>query len=261
MKINAKFIFKIAAIVGVPVTAYFAAKGSKSYQKGMEELAAQKPEEDITLADKALVAAKSYALAAGTGTLAVGSVIAMDRISMKELMAAGGLIAANKQLIKKKANELESYKDAVLHKLGAEKAEEIEKTAEGIATEKAYIDDMATDETVHMFHIDWLGFDLYFEAPFATVLTALADINQQLFDCGTGTGQYTMDRFFSKIGRTDLICEEIEHRGWDAGNLVQLEHCYWLPFEFKEILIGEGEDAERCIDIWTSEKPNETIIE
>lgn len=261
MKINAKLIFKIVAIVGVPVTAYFAAKGSKSYQKGMEELEAQKPEEDITLADKALVAAKSYALAAGTGTLAVGSVIAMDRISVKELMAAGGLIAANKQLIKKKANELESYKDALVHKLGIEKAEEIQKTAEGIATEKAYIDDLVTDEAIHRFRIGWLGFDLYFESTFATVMSALSDINQQLFDCTTGAGQYTMDRFLSRIGRPDLITEEIAHRGWDAGNLANLCQIYWLDFEFKDVQLGDDEDDEHCIEITVTEKPNETIIE
>lgn len=260
MKINAKLIFKLVAIVNVPLTGYLAAKGTKWYQEGVEELKANKPEADVSTADKAIVAAKSYGLAALSGVAGVGSVIAMDRISMGQLTAAGALVVANKRLLKEKAQKLESYKEAVLHKLGIEKAKEVDQMAEGISLEKSYIDGMQTDEVLHMFRLRWFGdnYQILFEATLPEVLDALADINRELFDKDSGSGMYTIGKFFSKVGRPDLICDDIVNRGWSKEFLRICCDCNWLPYELNKVTDEHGNELD-IIDIWVPYFPNEDI--
>ena len=260
MKINAKFIFKIVAIVSIPVTGYLASKGAKWYQEGIEELKLKKPEADISTADKVFVAAKSYALAAASGAAGVGSVLAMDHISMGQLTAAGGLVIANKQLIKKKSKELESYKEAVMHKLGLEKAKDIDQMAEGICLEKSYIDNMRTDEVLHTFRLRWFGDEcpVIFESTLPEVLDALAGINQALFDKDSGSGMYTVGKFFSDVGRPDLISDDILNRGWSKEFLRICCECNWLPYELNKVTDEHGNELD-MIDIWIPYFPNEDI--
>ena len=260
MKINAKFIFKIVAIVSIPVTGYLASKGAKWYQEGIEELKLKKPEADISTADKVFVAAKSYTLAAVTGAAGVGSVLAMDHISMGQLTAAGALVAANKGLIKKKSQELESYKEAVMHKLGLEKAKDIDQMAEGICLEKSYIDNMRTDEVLHTFRLRWFGDEcpVIFESTLPEVLDALAGINQALFDKDSGSGMYTVGKFFSDVGRPDLISDDILNRGWSKEFLRICCECNWLPYELNKVTDEHGNELD-MIDIWIPYFPNEDI--
>lgn len=260
MKINAKLIFKLVAIVSVPLTGYLAAKGTKWYQEGVEELKANKPEADVSTADKAIVAAKSYGLAALSGAAGVGSVIAMDRISMGQLTAAGALVMANKRLLKEKAQKLDSYKEAVLHKLGIEKAKEVDQMAEGICLEKACIDGMQTDEVVHLFRLRWFGDEhpVVFQATLPQVIDAMSDINRELFDRDSGSGMYVVGKFFDMVGRPDLISEDIENRGWSKEFLRICCDCHWLPYELNKVTDEHGNELD-MIDIWVPYFPNEDI--
>ena len=257
MGIKAKTIFKLVAIVCVPLTGYLAARGSRRYEEEMGLLRATKPEADITMQDKAVVIAKSYGLAAASGAGTIVSIVAMDHISMKELAAAGALVAANKKKIEAEIKKAKAYREATLQTVGEEKESEIRQVAGDIYLRSSVIGPAMSDEVVHTFHLDWFDEDLYFDSTMPEVIHALSEINRELFDLNSGRGICLASKFFEWINHPELIDalgDAIKNYGWCARALAAECDCYWLPFN-----IVPSDDIENTYEILTAWYPNENI--
>jgi hypothetical protein len=228
MTIKAKTIFKLVAIVCVPLTGYLAARGTKKYQEEMEMLKEEKPEADITTSDKIKVAAKSYGMAAATGVTAVGSIIAIDKITYKELVAAGGAIALGKNKLERKIREYNAYRDATIANVGRDAERDIRKDASEIYIRQSFVSGRATDETVHTFRLDWFGNNkwIYFDATYSEVMSALMAINAELAD----EGCVRAINILTKTGHSDLITDEMKPRCWD-DMMMQGEQKAYIPFD------------------------------
>lgn len=224
MAIKAKTIFKLVAIVCVPLTGYLAARGTKKYQEEMEKLKEEKPEADITTQDKAKAAVKSYGMAAATGAAAVGSIIAIDKITYKELVAAGGAIALGKNKLERKIREYNAYRDATIANVGRDAERDIRKDASEIYIRQTFASGKATDEAAHTFCIDWFGENkvIYFDATFADIHKAANGINNGIINDGCVRAA----NFLCDVGHSDLVTEEMLSRCWDDMMLYFEGHPY-----------------------------------
>ena len=234
---KAKIIFKVLAIVSIPLTGYLAVKGHEKYQDEMCMLRATKPEADISLRDKTVVAIKSYGLAAGTGALGIGSVIAIERIGAKELMVvSGGLVGAKKRL-DSEIRKGQAYRKATLDTVGEEKESEIRQVAAKNYIETTYINGVESDETLHTFRLNWFeGKPIEFRATMAGVINGLTELQRELFDYNSGSGYGTLSCLLANIGgeAASYISEETDQAGWNTAILAAECDCYWLPFEISK---------------------------
>ena len=251
MAIKAKTIFKLVAIVCVPLTGYLAARGTKKYQEEMEKLKEEKPEADITTQDKAMAAVKSYGMAAATGVAAVGSIIAIDKITYKELVAAGSAVALGKNKLERKIREYKAYREATIANVGRDAERDIRKDAAEIYTRQSYVSGAATDETVHTFRLDWFGEEkwIYFDATYSEVMAALMAMNAELAD----EGCVRAINIFTETGHSDLITDEMKSRCWDDMMMAN-ELTSYIPFD--TVMAPDG-----VIEIRTNVYPNDNYDE
>ena len=247
---KAKIVFKLIALTGVPLTGYLSAIGYRRYsERGVGK--------DAPIKDKVISVGASYGPAIAAGALTVGSIIGMDHISTKELVAATGMIALNKKRIESEIRKANAYRQATLETVGEEKESEIRQLASDIHLRSSVIGPAMTDEVTHIFHLDWFDEDIYFESTFPEVLHAFSEINRELFDYNSGHGLCKAYKFFEWINHPELIDVfrgSIEKYGWSAPALIQVDKVYWLPFH-----IVPHDEEENTFDILTAWYPNENI--
>ena len=215
---KARTVFKIIAIVGVPVTGYLSAKGSLK----CEALLSQQ-QWALTNKEKAKTLAKSYWPAAVSGAVTIGSILIGDGLATKAIAAATAsatLAVAKKDVLK---GEFKKYREAVVEDGGKDKDVEYMKRASEIRLD-------ADGEAIHRYKIKWAGEEIVFESTMGKVQEALNKINQQLYDYNTGSYVVTVSDALGIFDHPELRTKNTDRAGWAVDLLEVNCDCYWLDF-------------------------------
>lgn len=242
IRIKPKTILAVLNVIGVPVTGYLAAKSTYRYEdirlhnncKGIER---NKKEQFVDVV-------KGYWPAIVSGTLTIASLIAYYKLGAAELAGMAALAAAGKK-------KFDTYRQATIDTVGEEIENNICQRAHEIEMEDCTIDGMTSKEVKHTFHIDWLGYDLYFDSTLGEVLSACGEMNRELFDFNTGSGHYKMEKFFEDLHHPELIGSKARRYGYNRDILAMDCDCYWMSFD-----IAPMRDDPNVLDIYTPWYPN-----
>lgn len=236
---KAKIIFKILALVSIPITGFLGAKGAEWYDMEMCQIYLEKVDTDVTKRDKVKAFVKAYGPAIGSAIAGIASVIFMDRIGAKALLSAGALVAAGKAKLDDQVEMGKAYRQATIDAVGPEKEAEIRTNASNMYACRTFVNGEATDETVHTFVIDdWIekGSHIEFDAPMANVYNAFCETNRELFDHNSGDGTVSIADFLTFIGgEASCYANEVtEAYGWNDCALVDND-CLWVPFSAPKV--------------------------
>lgn len=234
---KARTVFKIAALVGVPTTAYFASKGGLKYQ----QLRSNRDWADRNKKNAFVDGLKSYWPAAISGALTMGSICFMDHLYGKELLAVGAVAVAAISSKDEVAYNFKEYRKAVKEDAGDEKDIEY-----AMKVSDKHIHYTESGEAVHKFKIDWVEgvSPIYFDATFAQVEDGIHEINKELIDVLNYDGLVQMPEALELISGAEhwsnLIKEQrdipvISKAGW-LYELLNLDRdCYFLDWTITKV--------------------------
>jgi hypothetical protein len=216
---KARSVFKIIALVGVPVTAYLANMGKDIKAKRLKEQGVP-----VSKKEKAVDHIVSYWPAYLSGAVTMASIIASDTLAGKEIAAATALAtaaAAKKDVLK---GQFEKYRGAVKETDGDEKdisymqkASEIRLNDEG--------------EVLRHFKLKWCdGKNIEFDLSMADAQEAINKINRELYDATIGSGVVTVSDCLGYFKHPELADKDTGKAGWSAELLWVECDCYWLDF-------------------------------
>lgn len=215
-----KTVFKVTALVGVPITAYLSARGALTKAELLKLRA-----EDAGVKEKVIDNARAYGPAAAAGAATMASIILADYFGAKEVALAGALAAgavARKDKIKR---DFDRYRGVVKEEDGDQRDIDILQKSSAIR-----LDDEG--EVLHTYCIDWKGCGdpIYFEATAKDVAEGLSRINRELVDYSTGWGIVTMTEALEYLGHKELATEYTDKAGWSYDLLNVQCDCYYLDF-------------------------------
>ena len=248
---NARTIFKIVAIVGVPVTGYLSARGAMTKAEYIKKNGTPQ-----TKKEKVKDNVRAYWPAAVSGAATVCSILMTDSLAAKEIAVATGLATAavaKKDVIK---GQFEKYREVVKEDAGAEKdIQYMTKTAE------VELDDEG--EALHWFEIYWLDNNVIrFQSTMSQVKDGLNDINRQLIDYITGTGIVTVSEALRYFDHPELATPWTDKAGWSYDLLNVNCDCYYLDFYVypaDERIGSHGDDPYNTFVIDTRWPPEEDL--
>ena len=215
---NARTIFKIIAVAGVPVTGYLSARGTMTKAEYIKKNGTPQ-----TKKEKVKDNVRAYWPAAVSGAVTIGSILLADGLAAKEIAAATGIATAavaKKDVIK---GQFEKYRNVVKEDAGAEK--DIQYMAKAAEVE---LDD--DGEVVHTFKLYWLDKPIIFESTMDKVQSAINNLNKRLVDYKEGPGYATVTDFLNMVGHPELATNQSNTFGWDFEALVDNCDCYYLDF-------------------------------
>lgn len=237
---KARTVFKIAALVGVPTTAYFASKGGLKYQ----QLRSNRNWADRNKKNAAIDAAKAYWPAFISGGLTMGSILLLDSFYGKELLAVGAVAVAAISSKEEVEYNFKEYRNAVKEDTvdgGPEKDIEY-----AMKVADKHIHYTESGEAVHKFKINWLEEvePIYFDATFAQVGDGIHEINKRLMDFLNCDGLVKMPEALELISGAEhwsnLIKEQrdipvISKAGW-LYELLNIDcDCYFLDWTITKV--------------------------
>lgn len=240
---NARCVFKIAAVVGVPLTGYLSARGAMTKAEYIKRNGSPQ-----TKKEKIKDNARAYWPAAVSGAATIASILISDSLATKAIAAATSSAAV--AIYKKDAikHQFDKYRGVVKEDAGEEKDREYLKKASEVK-----FDDEG--EVLREFKISWLDDKpLYFTSTMSKVNEALNEINRMLLDYNTGSGIVTGTDVLRLLGHEELATPKTDLMGWGSDLLAIECECYWLEFyKYKESEAfnyhGDGDRDAIVIDV------------
>ena len=237
---NARLIFKVLALAGVPAKGYLAVRGAGVKAKRIKEYGPAR-----TKKDKLIENGIAYGPAIAAGALTMASILMTDRLATKAIAAATATATAavaKKDVLK---GQFDKYRDVVKENLGEEKDIEIMSKAAEVELD-------SDGEVLHWFEIHWLdGHPIRFRATKDKVRAALESLNRELIDYNTGSGVATVSQFLNNVGYGHLATEDTDKAGWNTDLLAIDCDCYFLDFYIypkgESILAHGDEDTDTFI--------------
>ena len=248
---KARTIFKIIAVVGVPVTGYLSARGTMTKAEYIKKNGTPQ-----TKKEKVKDNVRAYWPAAVSGAVTIGSILLTDGFAAKEIAAATGIATAavaKKDVIK---GQFEKYRNVVKEDAGAEKdIQYMTKVAE------VELDD--DGETLHWFELYWLDNNVIrFQSTMSQVKDALNAINRDLVDYNTGHGFVTVSEALRYFGHEELATPWTDKAGWSYELLNVNCDCYYLDYYVypaDERIGSHGDDPYNTFIIDTCWPPEEDL--
>lgn len=236
---NARTVFKVLALVGVPVTGYLASRGSGIKAKRIKEHGPA-----MTIKDKVVENGISYGPAIIAGAATMISIAASDKLATKAIAAATATATAaiaKKDVLK---GQFEKYRGAVKEDQGEKKDAEYMVKASEIK-----LDD--NGEVVRTFKLDWLpGEPIIFQASMADVYEGINNINRHIADYANCSGVVTVSDALDFFKHKELANSKTNIAGWDASLLARECDCYFLDF----FIYPEGQrmfsHGDEPVDVW-----------
>ena len=254
MKIKASTVLSIISFVGVAVTAVLAAKGGKEAEKIEEEM--ERTSLDfVEKKDIYKATWKCYIPALVSGIATIGCGAYAKRLDTKEIIKLTGAVGALTAELGRVTNNFSTYRAAVVDEIGVEREAQIR---------QSITDRMVTDaetgitEGVYRFHLDWLGEDLYFDAPVTKVIIGLNNINKRLNDPNDPDWmEPTVTHFFNDIGHPEFCSKDSDKAGWHYEELSVDCGTTWINWR----LIPKCDQYQQIYyEIWVDWYPWEDIM-
>lgn len=237
---NARTVFKVLALVGVPVTGYLASRGAGIKAKMIKEQGVP-----VTRREKIKDFAIAYGPAIAAGAVTMGSICMSDKLATKAIAVATATATtavAKKDVLK---GQFDKYRGVVKEELGDEKDIEFMSKASKVELD-------SDGEVLHWFEIHWLDHKpIRFRATKDKVRAACDAINRELFDYREGCGIATVSQFLDHVGYGHLATKDTDEAGWNNELLYCDCDCYWLDFYIhpkgESILAHGDEDTDTFV--------------
>lgn len=265
MKFNRGMIFSGLAMGGALVSVFLASRAGVKAEKNKEELMQRCAEEgrEPKKSEKFKACAKPFIFTAVGLAFTEGCIVAANGAYLKEIGVATALAASA-------TNKLKTYRQAAVEVVGEEKEREIINRAAEIELQKSSLD---IEETVHRFHANFVGEDLYFTARTEEVMNGLMELNHILnvaYDRWSGyslnmnkdekelirvPGTPVVADFYDILGIKEGVNPKTIAGGWNESLLSIDWDSYWLPFKLVKKFDSRGE----YIDILCHVDPYEDV--